>query len=135
MTLLTRLNTPHEANATGIIAPLVRVASHLGYCAGLAAREYENDADWSDAYHDLKDDLEEAILHLDNPPDMSPFIPQEAIDLLAEVRIGITALFQGEQTKEEVFADLQTLTHNAAYAAAQYEHFTAGLDTSEGTQA
>ena len=63
------------------------------------------------------------------------FVPQEVLDEFSFVRADITTLRESTQTKDEVFEDLQTLSHNVAYLAARYENATAGLDSSEGTTA
>jgi len=135
MGLLTRLHNPQNPYATGIIPPLVRVATHIGYCAGLAGAEYDNPEEWDTVYANIKDDLDEAISHMSEPPDMSPFIPQEVIDGFDIIKTQIAMLTNQTQEQNELFTDLQILNHNIARVAAQYEFFTAGLDSSEGSQA
>jgi hypothetical protein len=117
----------------------MRVATHLGYCAGIAGRTYEDtaadNATWVQADADIKEDLLEAVAHMQSPPDMSPFLPQEVIDEFANIRNDIETLREATATQEEIFEALQILNHNAAYVAARYEHFTTGAEVTEGTQA
>lgn len=141
---LTRLNNARQPMATGIIAPLMRVATHLGYCTNLAGLTLgdENHPDeeaeaalWDERWHDIKEDLAEALGHMGNPPDMSPFLPQEVIDAFQTVKDQINDLREGTFTKDEVFTNLQILNHNVAYVAGRFEHFATGEEVTEGSQA
>lgn len=138
MATIERRNFANAAQATGIIAPLLRVATHVGYCSALAGAELVEDENsgpeekWDESWADIKADLEEALAHLENPPDMSPFVSQEVIELFTEVHRDIGALRSATLTKQEVFEALQALNHNIAYTGARYERSVSGEDVTEG---
>jgi len=134
MALIRQRSSARTGAATGIIPPIIRVATHLGYCAAIAGKEYE-DGEWEEQWGNIQEDLNEALQHLQNPPEMSAFI---AADLITEIRSipdDINLILDSDGAQSEVFEAIQILNHNIAYAGARYEFLTSGNNCTEGSQA
>jgi len=135
MSVIERISNPATLHATGMIAPLLRVATHLGYCLAIAGREYDDDDAWDSAHQDILDDFDEAILHLDDPPDMSPFVSQALISLFTDITADMSTVRNAELTKDEMYEALQIMNDNVAHVGARFEYYVSGNECTEGSRA
>jgi len=131
--VIERRNNPRGQHATGIIAPYIRIATHAGYCASIAARD-ANDEEWETMASDIKEDMRECLAHLEDRPEMTPFINTNAIDALTAIKEDIVGLLDDFPNQDDTLLSMQNLAHNAAWAGAVYEYSTSGLDSTAGSQ-
>ena len=131
--MIERRNSPRTQHATGIIAPYIRIATHAGYCAAIAARDAEGD-EWEAMATDIKEDMQECLAHLATIPEMSPFVNVPTIESLASIKADIENLLADFPDQDQALLSMQNLAHNAAWAGAIYERSTSGMDSTAGTQ-
>lgn len=135
---LDRLNAPTEDRASGLTAPLIRAASHVGYILGYLDEMGEEE--WtekrSDIVSDMSNELEEANRHLrDSIGNLeSPYISDVCTSMLASLRLSIDGLRANTPLERaDCIRDLQNLNHNIAHVGSRIDRDTAGLtDAHEG---
>lgn len=135
---LDRLNTPGADRATGITAPLIRAASHVGYILGYV--DEMGDERWgeqrTDLVADMSRELEEANRHMRDSlvVEDNPFVSADITQLMTALRVSIDGLRANPpEERSELIRDLQNLNHNIAHIGARTDRDTAGLnDAHEG---
>ena len=131
-------NPPTSDDATGYMAPYVRVAVHVGYCIQWIATT--TDDDWSAVVAPneaasrtrVAQDLREVLRHLSqNEDNINEFVSEATATAIRSIEnnmIELTNALESEEppTRLDTMAELSTFAHNLAYAAALYEQSTSG---------
>lgn len=135
--MVDRLNTPGGDRATGITAPLVRAASHIGYILGYVDEMGDRyAAEREQLAPDMSRELEEAIRHLRDSlvTEDNAFVSQDIVTMLSDLRLSIDGLRASvPEERGDLIRDLQNLNHNIAFIGARLDRDTAGLsDAHEG---
>lgn len=132
-----RLNAPGADRATGLTAPLIRAAAHVGYILGYL--DEVGDDGWNagrtEMVEDISRELEEANRHLRDSlvAEENPFISEPITALFTSLRVSIDGLRANTpQDRADVLRDLQNLNHNIAYIGSRVDHDTAGIACHEG---
>jgi hypothetical protein len=124
-------NTATERHASGYITPYFRLATHLGYCYGVASNTA---MPWDDRKRDISLDLAEALRHISDAREASAYVSIDTCTELQSLYDDILAIQTGEATEEDTLAALIAASHNAAYAMSKMEHDMIGYDASAGTE-
>ena len=135
---LDRLNTPGGDRATGITAPLIRAAAHIGYILGyvdeMGDEAYTTQR--TELVADMSRELEEAMRHMrDSLVDAdNPYVSPEVPSYMQMLRVSMDGLRANPpEARAELIRDLQNLNHNIAFVGAKLDHDTAGIrDAHEG---
>lgn len=124
-------NTATVRHADGYITPYFRLATHLGYCYGVASN---TSIEWATRKTDIASDLREALAHIATARDHSPYVSVDTCTELQTLYNDIDHLQRGLDTEEETLAALITCSHNATYAMAKLEHDLMGYAATAGTE-
>jgi hypothetical protein len=127
-----RNNTPNEKYATGLIAPYIRVATHIGYCAGII--QETNDETFGDKKDDVLADLRETIEHCNQPSPSNPFISDTVVGMMDTVKTSLQTVIDGDMNREDMLESLKNMAHNTAYFGVMVEKELTGNNTTEGTE-
>ena len=124
-------NQSTVADATGVIAPLIRAATHVGWCISyVGSIDAEELTD--EQLREVINDLEDALRHL-NMPDTSAmaeaFGGRQATEVLRETREDLTYVLPSQ--KEEVTTILQTIADNIANGGAFMEKVLTGNENAQ----
>jgi hypothetical protein len=135
MTEIAPLNTvgARRPEAQGIIPPLMRAMTHIGFAIGvLASTEHEDIS--SETREILEEEIQEAQRHFrNNQVAASPFTNQTTIEMLYTFREQLDTFMNYEMDeKSPVLESLKTLANNAAYVGARFEYSLSGNDADEG---
>ena len=112
--------------ATGVIAPFVRAATHIGWCIGyLGSIDHEELT--QEETQAIIDDLEDALKHVNEPETsnlLDAFVGDPGLTALREFREDLTQIVPSQ--KEELLEILQILADNAAFSGAVMERLMTG---------
>ena len=124
-------NTATERHARGYITPYFRLATHLGYCYGVASNTA---MPWDERKRDIASDLAEALRHIDAVQEHSAYVSVDTCTELQSLREDLHDIIGDLDNEEETLPALITASHNAAYAMAKMEHDMVGYDATAGTE-
>ena len=132
--MVERLNTPNEDRATGLTAPLIRAASHLGYILGYLDEMTDEgwEAQRDSTFQDMGRELNEAIAHLRDSVGNAdnPYVGQQMTELMAALRVSLDGMrATAPESKADLIRDLQNINHNIAHVGARMDRDTAGIHT------
>ena len=126
-------NAPH---ATGIMAPLTRAATHIGWCSGVL-NNIEEDEISEDIRTQITEDLADAQEHFANDLEEKAlvFLSDETLKAFHVVKEDLEALQKdlGED-KPAIIENIKNLAHNIAWVAARLEHGATGADVTHGSR-
>ena len=126
------LSTTTHRMATGFVAPYLRIATHVGYA--LATVNNATDDDWEVKREDIRADFREALGHIDNSYDVTPFLNESARDALVSINGNVVEIIDLDGDKTEMQEARQVLASNVAWAGALMERSVTGADVTEGTE-
>jgi hypothetical protein len=145
---LQRLNgiTPQPIEARGFMAPYVRIACHIGYCIQWIIATTDENWETTGTLDEIsatqirvKEDLREAVNHLTLNDDInaSAFVNIVQTEKMNTLKLQLIELRDAlPQSRTDALIELQTLSDNLAYVAAQFElHTTGNMQVSEGRNA
>jgi hypothetical protein len=141
---------PTEQEATGFIAPYIRIATHLGFVIAwvdaMTQEEWENTEAQLNTKQDILDELREARQHLIHNEFLSAtaYVKEDTVSLMKTLETQFTELIEllqtttarmvaGSNMRSDTILNLKVLANNIAYAGAQLERsFTGSTASSEG---
>lgn len=130
--MLSRLNVPTEATAQGLLTPIMRVSTHLGYCIRTA--EKATDEDWVTTVTDIKTDLRETLNHLASLTPANAFVSPGAVEMLGAVIARLQTINDAPTwVRTEAPNNLAVLAHDFAYVVTMLENDLLGNNATEGT--
>jgi hypothetical protein len=127
-------HTATKPNATGILAPLVRAATHIGYLVGIA--ESVGDDGWEAKREEAKTEMVDILEHMavGLTPNHKAFVGNEVALLYVAIKGDIEAARDAiPGNRPDALRMFQVLNANTAYVAAAYERAMTGEDVDEGT--
>jgi len=124
-------NTNPSREATGIVAPFIRLATHLGYCCAIA----NFNTPWEDRKRDIQTDLREALRHVDASNGIDAYVSESTV---IEIQLTLDEIadlsISNDLTAENALPQLQAVCHNIAYAMAIFNHDLTGQAAAGGTE-
>lgn len=134
---LQRLNTigPRQAEAQGIMPPMMRAMVHIGYA--IAVADNTTDAEWTEEpIQRALEEIQEAFKHINSAHavDLTPFISPSAITSTAVIKEQLSEVPEviNNSTRREAFNSLAVLADNMTYIAAVAENYLTGGSADEG---
>jgi hypothetical protein len=125
------ITTTNEAQ--GVLAPLVRCATHVGWCIGYLS-EIEAEELTEEQRTAILDDMGDALVHLNHPETsdlLDVFIGAEGLELFRVLREELISLNELPPNKDETLHTLQYIADNTAWTAAKLETAMTGNDAAE----